>query len=159
MDGQPPHLRPLDSARHPFEIFVLWLGLVVSAPLLWGVPAPGSTTNLLGPALAHVWAWMLAAGCLTALTGAFWTWWGWLGRFFTSVRPTDAGALLIERVGLVAVGCATLIYTVGVLFAEQGSRGRFVAAGLVFALGLASFWRAAQIQRWVNLSIRDHEHR
>lgn len=158
MDDQSSRLRPLDSARHPFEVFVLWLGLVVSIPLLWGAPAPGSTTNLLGPALTHVWAWMLAAGCLTALVGAFWTWGGWLGRWWPRVRPTAAGALLVEKVGLVAVGCATVIYTAGIVFAERGPAGRFVAAGLVLGLGVASFVRAVQIQRWVNLSIRDREH-
>jgi hypothetical protein len=77
-EGKPPlPARPLDSGRHPFEQFVLFLGVFVGWPLLLGGPTPGSTSELLGPFWARVWAWMLVGGCLVALDGAWWTWWRW----------------------------------------------------------------------------------
>lgn len=145
-------IRPLDSARHPFEVFVLFLGLVTGLPLLWGAPVPGSTTELLGPALAHVWAWILVLGCLCALTGAWWTWWAWLGRWWARIRPTPVAGLLIEQVGLVAVGVGTGIYAIGVIVAAGDEH--VIPAGIVGAFGLACWWRVAQIQRWVGAAVR-----
>lgn len=148
----PPVVRPLDSARHPFELFVLAWGLVVALPLLVGAPAPGSTTELLGPTLARVWAFILAGGCLVALVGAWWTWWGWLGRRFPRVRPSLITGLLVEMVGLVAVGVGASIYAVGVL--DQAGLAAGVPAGIVGGFGLACWWRSGQIYRWVTATIR-----
>lgn len=143
----------LDSGRHPFELFVLFLGLVVGSPLLWGAPTPGSTTELLGPVWARAWAWILVTGCLVALMGVWWTWWSWLSRWLFRLDLRTSTGLLIEQVGLVAVGVGTLIYAVGVVTAD-GETGRFIPAGLVAGLGLACWWRAGQIQRWVHATIR-----
>lgn len=149
-------LRPLDSGRNSFELFVLFLGVFVGWPLLFGAPIPGSTTELLGPVWARVWAWMLVGGCLIALTGVWWTWWAWLSRWIARVKPAVFTGLLIEQVGLVSVGVATVIWAVGVS-AMAGSPGRIIPAGLVFGWGLACFWRAWQIRRWVRTAVRHHE--
>lgn len=143
----------LGNARdNPFEMFVLILGVVVGWPLLLGAPAPGSTTELLGPFWSRVWAWLLVGGCLIALTGAWWTWWTWLTRRLPRLHLLPSTALLIEQVGLVAVGGGTLIYAVGVISAG-GDTGRFIPAGLVAGLGLAALTRARQIQRWVKATL------
>lgn len=143
---------PLDSARHPFELFVLFLGLVVGAPLLFGAPTPGSTTEALGPVLVRIWAWLLVGGCLLALTGAWWTWWAWLGRWMPHWRPSVLSGLLIEQVGLIATGVGTLVYTVGVF--DAGGRRAAITAALLGGWGLACFWRARQIRRWVRATER-----
>ncbi|TFV90379.1 hypothetical protein [Blastococcus sp. CT_GayMR16] len=140
--------RPLDSARdNPFELFVLYLGLLVGAPLLFGAPTPGSTAELLGVFWGRVWAWLLVGGCLIALTGAWWTWWCWCGRWWPRIKPVASTGLLIEQLGLIAVGFGTVIYAIGVI-AAGGDSGRYVPAGLVASLGLASLWRARRIRRW-----------
>lgn len=143
----------LDRGRQPFELFVLVLGLVVGWPLLLGAPTPGSTTELLGPVWARVWAWILVIGCLIALIGVWWTWWNRLQRWFPRISLRTSTGLLIEQVGLVAVGVGTLIYAIGVVSAAGGDTGRFVPAGLVAGLGMACVWRAGQIQRWVRATI------
>jgi hypothetical protein len=137
----------LDSSRNPFELFTLGLGLLSGLPLLFGVPAPGSTNALLGPVLVHVWAWILVAGCATALIGVWWTWFGWCPW----VRPTPGTGLLVERVGLVAVGVGTLIYAVAILAEAPGFR--WLPAAIVAAYGLACWWRAFLIQRWIRAAI------
>jgi len=156
--------RPLDSGRHPFEVFVLVLGLVVGSPLLWGAPTPGTTTELLGPFWSRVWGYILVIGCLVALTGVWWTWWRWLtrwrsrwrwaGRWLPAVHPRFDTGLLIEQVGLVAVAVGTVIYAIGVIAAEEQNNGRYVPAALIGGFGLAALWRAGQIQRWVLATIQ-----
>jgi hypothetical protein len=110
-------------------------------------PRPGSTNALLGPVLVHVWAWILVAGCATALIGVWWTWFGWCPW----VRPTPGTGLLVERVGLVAVGVGTLIYAAAILAEAPGFR--LLPAAIVAAYGLACWWRAFLIQRWIRATI------
>jgi hypothetical protein len=159
-DDHPHRVIVLDSGRHPFELWSLFVGLVVGTPLLWGAPPPGSTAELLGPVWAPVWGYLLVLGCGLALVGVWWSWWAWLGRYWSRVKPQHTTGLLTEQVGLVSVGVATLIFTVGVLAAPAteatrgGAYGRVVAAGLIASLGLASLWRAWQIRRWIQETIR-----
>jgi hypothetical protein len=146
-------VRRLDSARNPFELLLLVLGLVSGLPLLWGAPAPGSAAELLGPVLVHVWAYMLVLGCLTALAGV---WWTWPARWIHHLHPRAVTGLLIEQVGLVAVGVGTLVYGIGIVALD--SQGRGLAAGISFGYGLACFWRAGQIQHWVRAAIFEQDH-
>jgi hypothetical protein len=148
--------RTLDSARGPFELFVLGMGLVVGSPLLIGSPAPGTTAELLGPLWSRVWGYVLVVGCLVALIGAWWTWWRWLDRWRPGFHPRYDTGLLIEQVGLVAVGVGTVIYAVGVM--HNGGPGRLIPAALVGGFGLASWYRAWLIQRWVRATIAEQRH-
>jgi hypothetical protein len=157
--GPLPALPPqLDSARHPFEQFVLFLGLIVGWPLLFGAPTPGSTSELLGPLLVRIWAWMLVGGCAIALMGSWWTWWSWLGRWGSRWRPRATSALLIEQVGLLAMGGGSVVYAYGIAAAVGwGEPARLVGAALVAGMGLAALWRARQIRQWVRFTLSTQE--
>lgn len=144
--------RPLDSGRNPFELFLLALGLLSGLPLLWGAPPPRSTAQLLSPLLVHVWAAFLVGGCVVALVGVWWTWLGWVFR----AAAKESTGLLLEQLGLVSVGVGTVIYGIGLIAADVPGSG--FAAGLTFAYGLACFWRAVQIQRWVRAAISEQRH-
>lgn len=150
-----PLLPPrLDSARHPFEQFVLILGMVIGAPLLFGAPTPGSTTALVGPILAHVWAWMLVGGCLIAFVGSWWTWSAWAGHWWSRWRPRPSSALMIEQIGLVALGGSSLVFAYGAVAAVGWDEpSRLVGPALVAGMGLAGLWRARQIRRWLRFTI------
>lgn len=139
----------LESGRHPFELFVLILGVVAGLPLMIEGPTPGSTQALLGNGLIRVWGAMFGGGCLIALIGVLWA--PIVRRVRGGGRATSG--LLIEQVGLVAVGFGTIIYAIGLAVAPNGTPSRYVPLGLVLALGIASFWRAVQIQRWVHALI------
>lgn len=144
----------LDSARHPFEQFVLFLGLIVGWPLLFGAPTPGSTSALLGPVLARVWAWLLVGGCVIALAGSWWTWLGGFGRWWPRWSPRATSAVLIEQVGLVAMGGGSVVYAYGIAAAVGFEEpARLVGAGLVAGLGFAALWRARQIRRWIRFTL------
>lgn len=142
--------RPLDSGRNPFELFLLGFGLLAGLPLLWGAPPPHSTAELLSPFLVHVWASFLVGGCLVALTGV---WWRLLGRLVLRKETRVSTGLLLEQLGLVSVGAGLAIYGVGIIAIHVP--GTSVAVGFVFAYGVACFWRAAQIQRWVQATVQD----
>jgi hypothetical protein len=138
IDGLPR----LDSGKHPFELFILVLGLISGGPLLFGKIRPGSTEELLNPVMLQIWAWMLVTGCAVALVGALWRW------------QVTTG-LLLEQLGLVAVGAGVVIYTASLLYAGTG---RFLSAAIIGGFGLACLWRVWQIQRWVRAVVRLSEH-
>lgn len=140
----PARSRPvptLDSGRNPFEVFMLVVSIASGIPLVLGHIVPGSTAALLNPALLVVWAVILIVGSTITLAGAFWP-----------GRRGDIG-LLVEQFGLVVVGVGVIVYTAGLLLAATGS-GRWVAAGVAGAYGLACWYRAWQIQKWVRAVVR-----
>lgn len=147
----------LDSARHPFEQFVLFLGTVAGLPLLFGAPEPGSTSALLGPIMVHLWAWLLAGGCAVAFIGSWWDRTARLDRFIRRWRPRATSALLIEQTGLVALGGSCVVYVYGIVVSPAGVGGRLISVALVFGLGLAAIWRARQIRRWVAFTVAAQE--
>lgn len=144
----PPPITP--ARENDFEIFVLVLGVLAGYPLLFGAPVPGSTTELLGPVRARVWAWLLVGGCAIALTGAYWTWWGWISRWIRRWQPRTLMGLMIEQVGLVAMGGSSIVYAYGVAsVANFEDLSRYIAGALVLGMGLAGLRRARRIRRWI----------
>lgn len=124
------------SDRHPFELYLLVLSLIASLPAALGAaPAPASIRIQLDPNLARVWAASLALGSFLALLGLAWR------------RPKvglSVTGLLLEQVGLVTVGAATIYYC-AVAIATVGW-STLAPIGTVLAFGLASFAQAEKIQ-------------
>jgi hypothetical protein len=114
-EDPPRPIRPLDSSRNSFELYLLFLGLITGAPLLWGAPPPMSAAALLNPVQLKVWAFLLVGGCAVALVGVWWTWWAWLARFSPGIRPSLATGLLLEQVGMVSVSVGTLIFAYAIV--------------------------------------------
>lgn len=125
------------SGRHPFELYLLYLTLLVSVPIVLGAaPRPGSVADLLPDLMAWGWSLILAVGSAVALLGIFW-------------RERVTG-LIAEQVGLVLVGVATLAYTV-MVFHAVGDDG-LVQIAIVGGYGASCIRRYFQIQQILDVA-------
>lgn len=131
---------PLYAGRHPFQTYMLILGVITGLPLLFGIVAAGSMNATLSPLLAFAWGAMLFLGSATALAGSY-----WMGTY-------DA-ALTIERIGLIAVGFAAVVYSCIILYAVGLTGG--ISAGIVLGFGLASLRRAFDIGQVIRHAIKN----
>lgn len=123
------------AGRHPFEIYLLALALLVTLPTLFGVaPRPGSVASILTGFPGFLWNLSITAGSALALVGIYWKdrIWGLIG----------------EQLGLALVGVACLVYTVVVL-ASTGWSALFPAA-IVAGFGASCIRRYFQIQQTFN---------
>lgn len=153
----PPPPPRLDSARHPFEQFVLFLGTAAGLPLMLGVaPQPGTTSAILGDILVRLWAALLFGGCATAWLGSWWDKTACLGRWWHRWKPRPTSSLLIERVGLIALGGSCVVYVYGII-AAGGASSRLVTVALIIGLGLAALYRSRQISKWVSWTVAAKE--
>lgn len=131
IERMPERVKVLESSRHPFQIFTLWLCVAVGVPLLLGKVEANSINATMAPGARTIWASLLAGGAVIALLGMIWR--------------NRATGLVIEQVGLVATGGATLVYAAAIL-ASVG-KGGAVATINLFSFGAAALWRWWQIQR------------
>jgi len=129
--------RPPD--RHPYELYLLLGSLIYgTSDLLDILPTPASIRAQSLPGYSVVWSGLLAAGALTALLAIYWK---------RTPGETNFSALLVEQVGLVAVGVAAGFYGFALL-AASGSAGAYPAiTNLGFSL--ASFAQAWLIQKYI----------
>jgi len=115
------------------------MALVSALPTTLGrAPQPGSITAQVDPSAALAWSIALALGSGIALLGVAWP------------RPKDDShmsvtALILEQVGLVTVGVATVFYVSTICMTVGPSAS--IPAGLITAFGASCLWRAWQIQR------------
>lgn len=124
------YVDPLHLGRHPFQTYLMVLGLISSIALLLSRTEPASLEATLPEWLVYLWAVMLVTGCALALVGAYWP------RSYTA-------ALTMERIGLDFTGIAGLIYGVGVMI--FGGMSALLAAAIVLAFGAACLVRARDI--------------
>lgn len=116
----------------PRALFVLVLCVIVGVPLIFANATPGSIASQLPPVAIVAWGCMLSGGSLLSLLGA--------------TRQTVNG-VIVEQVGSVALGFACLIYAGAIWAAVQWAGS--VPMGILFAFGLASFWRWGQLQGYL----------
>lgn len=124
----------LPSSRHPFELFTLALCAFVGIPLLIGEARPGSINEALPPWAGDLWGAMLVFGAVTALIGIFW-------------RSRVTG-IVLEQVGLAAVGGGALFYAV-VVISTIGMTGAYSVI-FVVGFGASCVWRYFQLARYLN---------
>lgn len=126
---------PLQSvtseSRHSFEIYGLCLCFVFGIPLTFGGATPGSIAEVLSPLQRDIWGIMLCLGAMVALVGIAW-----------KDRVTG---IILEQIGLMAVGCSTILYALVILYVA-GPSG-YLSAGIVGSYGLAC------ISRWRRLGV------
>lgn len=130
---------PLYAGRHPFQTYLLALCVISGVPKLFGVTTSESIDAELPEWLAYAWGFMLSAGSLAALVGAYW-------------RGQLATALTVERAGLAAVGAAAIVY--GVVIVVAVHLPGLLAAGIVVGFGLFCVRRARDIGHVIKTAIQ-----
>lgn len=130
---------PLRSQSDPRAVFILSLCVVSGAPLVFGAIKPGSLEDLVNPFVVRAWGVSLVIGAVVTLLGM-------------SYRKALVG-ILLEQVGSVAVGGASIFYSAAILIAA--GLGGAVAAAIVFGWGISCLYRWYQLERL----IRKTEHR
>lgn len=133
---------PLRAGRHPFQTFMLALCVASGIPLLFGRSNAGSINELLPSWLAVAWGVSLTVGAAVGLAGSYW-------------RGSYANALTAERVGLILVGTAALIYG-SLIFVFAGFTGA-VAGCVTFGFGASCLRRSSDIGRVIARAIA-HSH-
>lgn len=125
----------LTPARHPFQLFILVMCVVSGMPTLLGeAPTPDSLEASSPLWFVYAWAATLTVGAIVTLVGMVWT-----NRFV---------GVLIEQVGLVAVGSAAVLYGV-VVFLRGFEAGAAFPASVIVGFGVSCLWRWKQLQRYV----------
>lgn len=120
------------AARYPADpraIFVLSLCIVAGVPLAFADATPGSIAAQLDRVWVVIWGVMLTLGALTTLVG--------------TAKP-NADGIILEQIGSVAVGGATVVYAGAIL--TQVHLAGSVPAAIVLGWGLSCFWRWGQLQ-------------
>lgn len=120
------------SGRHPFQLFMLALTVLVSVPTLLGVaPRPGSIQDAYPGWPGYAWAVVLAVGSAMALVGVY--------------LPDRATGLILEQLGLFCTGIGSLIYGAAAL-SSVGETAIYPVA-IVWGYGVSCCIRGRQIQR------------
>lgn len=128
------------AARYPADpraVFILVLSVVSGVPLAFADATPGSIAEQLDAVWVVIWGVMLTLGALTTLIG--------------TLKPNVDG-IILEQIGSVAVGGATIIYA-GAILAQVGVTGS-VPSSLILGFGLSCFWRWGQLQALINAAER-----
>lgn len=122
----------ITSGRHPYEVVLLAAAPVVAAILALTNTRPAVVDEAMPGPVRVVWMVLLALAGVIGLTGVFWP-------------GTVTASLSIEAIGVLVLGTAATMYTVGIV-AYTGLPGA-AAGGFVAAVGAGSWWRLSQIWR------------
>lgn len=131
----------LPSSRHPFEIFMLVVCVVVGLPILFGNPPPPSVDALMPLWARIIWSVLVAGGALTALIGV--------------ALPQRLAGVFVEQVGLVAVGVGTVVYALCSFVYNDIQLA--LPAAMILAFGVACLWRWVQLERLIALAYAAQE--
>jgi hypothetical protein len=134
-----PYADPLHAGRHPFQTFLLALCVVSGIPLLLGAPPTASAAALLPPWVVTAWGASLAIGAGVAIAGSYWP------------KRNYATALTLERIGLVVVGPAALLY--GAIIVIYAGAAGAVPASITTGFGVASLIRSHDLGKIVRRAI------
>lgn len=128
-----PTLRdPLISQRNPFEVYLLFIALVVSVLSLFGVKV-SVALDVQSTAVVFLWSVMVAVGSLAGLFGVL---------LPLSVLGIS---LQLERFGMILMAGGVLVYAA--LAAHSQGFSAVWASGVNTAFGLACINRVVQITR------------
>lgn len=124
--------------RSPWQLYLLFLISISGSALMLGI-SQNSVTDSMGHPYTNIWGFFLTIGGLLSLLGIYW--------------PKDpVTGMLVERTGLVALGGASFIWSVLVIWRLH--LNGLLSATLTFGLFLASCAQWYWINKNVNRVIK-----
>jgi hypothetical protein len=117
--------------RHPMAIYLYGLSALSGVTYLVVGAPPGSVSTLLPGVLSYSWYLSLALGGVAGLVAAVWR------------EPLTA--VMIERIAMVPLGAAAIVYAAALVL--RGQLSLLFTAGIVAGFGVSALLRAAQITR------------
>jgi|SRR6266705_2800855 len=120
------------AARYPPDpraVFILALCVISGVPLIFASATPGSIASQLNATWVVIWGVMLTLGALVNLIGTL---------------RLDVNGVILEQIGSVAVGGASVLYAVAIFTTVQWKGA--VPAAIILGLGVSCFWRYGQLQ-------------
>lgn len=128
------------NRRHPHQVLIAGLLVIVGAPILAGGPAPGSIVATMPPALVYVWAGSFVLGGSLIVAAAL-------------VRSLLA-ALYLELVADLPVAVTALTYAAAVtVVAPSRGLATWLLYGGVAAAFLVRAWQALRTVRTLRRSM------
>lgn len=129
----------VSTGRTAFEVPMLGAALVAGTTLVIVDMRPRSVAESMPPAVQDTWEVALIVAGLVGLIGAYWP-----GRL-----PTGLGA---EMFAVIVLGTSTTMYAIA-LAAISGWEA-LAAGSFIAAVGVASWWRCAEIVRDLRRLVR-----
>jgi hypothetical protein len=120
-------------SAHPWAVWVCALCLLNGIPLLLGAAPPDSIEATLPPWGRIAWGVVLTVGSAAVLAGMFWP-------------GSDTDALLVELVGMLAVGVGCVVYA-SALLTLDGSPAPRSGVAIIGGFGVACLWRVWAAER------------
>lgn len=126
------------TGRSPWQLYLLFLITISGLALMLGI-SKNPITDSMGHPYTNIWGFFLTVGGLLSLVGIYW--------------PKDpVTGMLVERTGLVALGGASFIWSVLVVWKVH--LNGLLSATLTFGLFLASCAQWYWINKNVNKVIK-----
>ena len=131
--------RPAAASRYPADpraVFVLGLAVASGLPLMLFRVQPGSIERLMPTWVVFLWGLFLVIGSALSLVG-----------MSMARKDKESDGAIVEQIGSVAVGAATVFYAASQLFAV-GAEAAW-GASIILAFGISCFWRWYQLQKLI----------
>jgi len=130
-----------EKSRHPYEVFILSICLILGVSIILGGKPPASISAQEDMGFAEdIWGYLLAGGAALGLIGGY-------------CRNRSTG-LILTQIGLVALGGSATMYAVAILIATGFQMTGYLPAVIVGWFGFNSLRRFAQIQTEIDAASR-----
>lgn len=134
------------NRRHPHQVLIAVILILVGAPILAGGPPPGSIVATLPPALVYVWAAMFVIGGSLIVAAA-------------AVRSVLA-ALYLEIVADVPVALTALTYSIAItIIAPSMGLATWLLYGGVATAFIVRFVQALRTVREIRRTLTQRPHK
>jgi len=130
-----------EKSRHPYEVFILSICLILGVSIILGGKPPASISAQKDLGFAEdIWGYLLAGGAGLGLVGGY-----------CNSRSTG---LILTQIGLIALGGSAVMYAVAILIATNFRMTGYLPTLIIGWFGFNSLRRFFQIQKEIDAASR-----